>query len=178
MLELLVRPFQSPQPIRTSRVIATSTKLPPQTAHLEWGNTGALPSPVESAPLGPANGVDFKVKKEDQKLGEKAREVERIKVQQEGNPDNFVVIERIKQISFSNTKKEQTLLTPGTTASKTTPASAPAVQGDGDIPVTVQGDILFVDKRNLPDRPGYFQIGDRVFVMNNPPPGPNEVPIE
>lgn len=178
MLEQLVRPFQSPQPIGTRRIVATSIKLPTQTSHLEWGNTGALPTPVESPADQPAPLISFNVKKEDQKLGEKAREVERVKVQQEGNPDNFVVIERIKQISFANTKKEQTLLTPGASSSRTTPVSRPAVQGDGDIPVTVQGDVLFVDKRNLPDRPGYFEIGDRIFVMSNPPPGPNEVPIE
>jgi hypothetical protein len=177
MLEDLVRPFTASQPLGTRRVISTSIKLPSQNAHLQWGNTGALPTPVETPAEQPAVGINFKVKKEDQTLKEKGREIEKVKVQQEGNPDNFVVIERIKSITFGNTKKEQTVLTPSTAQTKTTGVTKPPVDGGGDIPVTVQGDVLFVDKRNLPDWPGYFEIGDRIFTLTPPPPGPQEVPL-
>jgi len=179
-LEQIVRPYEAPQPFNSRRVIATAIRIPTETAHVSWGTTGTLPSAVESAPLGPAVAFSFNTKKEDQQLTEKARQTEKVKIQQEGNPDNFVVYERPKQITFGKTPgtTEPTYLTkPVGTGQTASPTPSPTVQGNGDIPVTKQGDTLFVDKRTLPGQgtvPGYLQIGDRVFTFSPPPPGPNE----
>jgi hypothetical protein len=179
-LEQIVRPFAPPQPFNTQRLVATSVKQPTQTAHVNWGVAGTLPSAIETPALQPAAGIGFNTKKQDQRLTETSRETEKVKVQQEGNPDNFVVIERIKKITFGKTPDappEPTYLTkPDGGAAKTAPVIDLSGGDPNAIPVTKSGDTLFVDKRNLPAVGGqsYFQIKDRVYVFDNPPPGPNE----
>jgi hypothetical protein len=182
MLEELVRPFQSPAVISSRRIVTSNTKAPLETAHLEWGKSGALPSAIETAADQPAQGINFNTKKEDQHLKEKTRETERVKVQQEGNPDNYVVIERVKSVSFANAGKEPEVRVKGTGAgSTTTPVAPPSGDGGGggDIPVTRSGEFAFVRGQDLAGPAGdiYLQTGDRRFEFVTPPPGPNEVPL-
>jgi hypothetical protein len=182
-LEQIVRPFAPPQPFNTQRLVATSVKQPTQTAHVSWGVAGTMPTAVESSPLGPAAGIGFNTKKSPQDLTETSRQTEKIKVQQDGNPDNFVVIERIKKITFGqtpNTPPAPTFLTKPDGGVTQTVAAAPPVSqgaGGGDIPVVKQGGTVWANQAALPGGgtvPGYFQVGDRIFTMVNPPPGPNE----
>jgi hypothetical protein len=182
-LEQILRPFEAPKPFDQRRIIATATKLPSETAHITWGSAGTLPTAIESAVNGPAKSGGFNTKKEKDEVTEKSRETEKVKIIQEGNPDNYVVYERPKSMTFSRTDgtKDPTFLTKPAAAVQTVAvkqAAPPPTDLGGDIPVTVQGDVLFVDRRNLPDQrsvPGdFFQVGDRVFTYQPPPLTANE----
>lgn len=182
-LEQIIRPFEKPSPFGQLRIVATSIKAPTQIAHIAWGTVGTLPTAIESGVDGPAIGPNFNVKKDDDQVTEKSRVIEKVKITQEDNPDNFVVVERIKSITFGQTPDTGTPPTyltkqDGGTSQQTEgvrpPIRLPDDQGGGDIPVVKSGAFLFVDRRNLPADHGYFQIGDRVYTLVNPPPTANE----
>jgi hypothetical protein len=182
-VEQLVRPFQSPQPFGTRRLIATSIKAPAQTVHLVWGSAGTLPSPQASEPKGPATGVAFNTKKRKETNVEQTREIEKVKVVQEDNEDNFVVIERIKKIEFSE-KKAPNLLAQkeggGAGGSTTTGVQSPtnpiAPGFEGGVPGVISGEYAWVRKGSFPDGTEYISNGKRVYELINTP-GPNEQPL-
>lgn len=102
-LESIVRPFQSPRPLGTRRVVTSSTKAPAQTAGVTWGAAGTLPTPRESEVAQPAPGISFNTEARqvtDHNI-ERSRETQTVKIEQEGNPDNFVMVERINKIAFN-----------------------------------------------------------------------------
>lgn len=99
MLEQIVRPFQTPNTLATSRVvIGRNTQVQVTQAQLIFGAAGTLPTPTIHA-----TGIDFKVTNCDNTNREKSRQTHKVKVQQPGNPDNYVMVEAIDQIVFSKT---------------------------------------------------------------------------
>lgn len=101
-IEQIVRPFQSPTPLNTRRVIPSSTKEAPQTATIIWGKPGTMPVAVESAadqPV-PMPGVNVKTKKVTDRNVEKSRETETIRIENPNDPSQYVIVERVKKITF------------------------------------------------------------------------------
>jgi hypothetical protein len=104
MLEQIVRPYQSRSLFGQRRVPSSSKKEDAQESSITWGAAGALPEPRESPEPGPYPGISFVVKGLNQRNLEIERETKRVKLQQEDNPDNFVVLERTTKIKFKDPK--------------------------------------------------------------------------
>jgi hypothetical protein len=105
MFEQIVRPFERRQILGQRRIPSSSVKEDVGTAELTWGAAGALPTPAESAEPGPASPINFVVKGLNQKNEEIAIEYyPPVKLQQEDNPDNFVVLQRPKKITYKDPK--------------------------------------------------------------------------
>jgi hypothetical protein len=104
-LEQIIRPFQLLDPTATIRVEVVLGQVPIQPAHLCWGAAGKLPKAVQQADN--FNGVNFRVVECDHHLKEKKRQTEQLRIEQPGNPNNYVITERIRHIQFENTDKQQ-----------------------------------------------------------------------
>lgn len=135
MFEQIVRPFQSRLLYSERRVPSSAVKAPVEPSGVTWGSAGAMPEAVESAEPGPAAPVNFVVKGLNQRnVQDPGRDVmERVKIQQEGNPDNFVVYERPKKLTFNDPKPQplkSVVTQPGTNARAPRPTGF--VPGPGD----------------------------------------------
>jgi hypothetical protein len=102
-IEQIVRPFQV---VGGRRVVSTITLREVREAGAEWGAVGMLPTPYASPEPGPMPPINFIVKGLNQKNVQQPakNELERVKVIQEGNPDNFVIVERLKKATFKDPK--------------------------------------------------------------------------
>lgn len=96
MIETLVRPFQTPLVLGTQSVDVLSTKLANQTAILIWGVAGTIPPATEDGDY-----AGFKLPHCDTRLNETKRVVEEVRVQNPDDPTQFVMVERIKSITMS-----------------------------------------------------------------------------
>lgn len=108
-LEQIIRPFQSREILTTRRIISTSLKIPVQEAGVEWGAAGDMPSAVE-VEKDEEGGMSFNVVDCDDKFDEKNRKFSTIRIEQPDHPENYVVVERINQITF-NKKSESNNMT-------------------------------------------------------------------
>src|SRR5580765_6353879 len=104
-LESLVRPSQSPVTLGTRRITPVRTQVATDTAGGTWGVAGNLPVAVEVPPEADPLVFNFEVKKSKEHQ-EVSRETEKIRVQNPNDPDQYVVIERLKSVRFKEKKAE------------------------------------------------------------------------
>jgi hypothetical protein len=104
-MEAIVRPFQTFPTISTARIVISKVKVKVDPAHLCWGAVGDLPKAIEQSD--DFNGVNFRVEECDERLTETSRKTEHIRVEQAGKPQNFVIVERIREIDYNKTSKQQ-----------------------------------------------------------------------
>jgi hypothetical protein len=93
--EYIVRPFGSPDSLRTT-VIPATPKGTRERAHLTWGGKGTMPQVR-------LTGVDFatqKPKPKDETLTENDRESDIIRIEQPGKPENYVDVARAKKVKL------------------------------------------------------------------------------
>lgn len=102
-LEQLVRPFARPDTLSRRRIIASNTKVEVQPAILSWGTAGSIDSPREVEAVDPLL-IAVELKKDHDEFTEPApgmrREVERVRVENPDDPNQYVMVERIRRISF------------------------------------------------------------------------------
>lgn len=199
MLEQIVRPFTARQLFGEKRVPSSAVKEQTQESKMIWGAVGNLPSATQSAEPGPAQPIDFVVKGLNQKNVQQASAnvMERIKIQQDGNPDNFVVYERPKSLTFKD-PKPQPLKTPEIPVG--TDAHAEGVPtgfkpGPGDPPEQLlqnpATEIPFTNRPVEIPLPGArgaaiaynaslpsVKFDTHEYQFSYPPPGPNESPAD
>lgn len=103
MLEAVIRPFQSTRPFNRTRIVATRTKDAVETAVLRFGAAGDIPVPQKvDAAADPSYG--FVIRKGKDTYREVVRSTEQIRVEQEDNADNYVIIDRAKKSTFDKQK--------------------------------------------------------------------------
>lgn len=197
MLEQIVRPFQSRLLFSERRVPSSSVKAAVEPSGVTWGNAGAMPAAVESAEPGPAAPINFIVKGLNQRNVQdpSADQMERVKIQQEGNPDNFVIYERPKKLTF-NDPKPQPLKSVSTPPGTNAPASGPTgfVPGPGDpqeIPLDrnitrredeevlrnitrPEGEEVLSRNQRRPEDEEPIKFTTHEYQFSYPAPGPNE----
>jgi len=102
-IEQLVRPFQV---VGGRGVVSTQVTREVRPAGVTWGALGMLPTPYGSPEPGPVPPFNIIVKGLNQKNVQQPakNEFEKVKIQQEGNPDNYVVVQRLKKASFKDPK--------------------------------------------------------------------------
>jgi len=201
-LEQVVRPFQSRALFGERRIVSNSVKKDVQPAGVTWGAVGDLPVPVESPEPGPAPPWSVIVKGLNQKNVQQPAKDEWkfFKIQQEGNPDNFVIEARLVKATFKD-PKPQYLKAPetpaGTTAKvKTGPTSykpGPGIVGSDGTPMPdaageeiplpgggPRGDALAYNRMidaEIARRGATVKIDTHEFEYTGPPLGPNEIPL-
>jgi hypothetical protein len=102
-MEQIVRPFQLLDPTATIQVPVVRDQVTVQPAHLSWGAPGNLPTPVQQDST--FNGINFRLEECGTQLMEDARGTEDIRVEQPGQPNNYVIVQRIRTVTFSRTSK-------------------------------------------------------------------------
>lgn len=121
-LEALVRPFQAPAPTATRRIVSVRTKVPTETAGVAWGAAGALPTAVEVPPGADPFLFNFNVKKWNQ---ETSRETETVRVENPSDPSQYVMVERIKKITFKEKDPETVATYPKASSATVTQVTTP-----------------------------------------------------
>jgi hypothetical protein len=143
-IEQIVRPFQATAVFGARRIVSSSVLVEVREAGITWGVAGPMPTPVESPEPGPVPPFDIRVKGLNQRnIQQPAKDVlERVKIQQEGNPDNFVVVERLKKATFKDPKpryltspSEPVKSAPGAPIGPTTYAPGPGIPGSEGTPM-------------------------------------------
>lgn len=92
-LEYIVRPFQSPGSLGNIVIPATPKETQEQ-AHIVWGAKGTMPAVKLVNPNTIVN-----TKKEV--LDERDRDTDEVKVEQEGKPENYVMVERARTVRLN-----------------------------------------------------------------------------
>jgi hypothetical protein len=97
-MEQIVRPFQSPFPLATRRIVVRDRGVVREDAIIQWGQAGSVPAATEETPEA---GGGFKVEACCKDVNtETKRETEQVRVENPKDPSQFVIIERIKKIAF------------------------------------------------------------------------------
>jgi hypothetical protein len=173
-LESLVRPFESPAPLGTRRITPVRTEVPTETAGGTWGVAGQLPVAVEVPPGEDPQLLSFDTKKRKEHR-EVSRDTERVRVENPDEPNQYVVIERLKSVRFREKKPDTiaafnpsgsfTLATPGASPIGTWQPGETQVRTDGTGPMQ-PGE----SRQTYP-----LTVEDRDYFLNWPP-GPNDHP--
>lgn len=123
-LEALVRPFQAPQSTATRRIVPVRTQVPPETAGVKWGVAGDLPVAVE-VPVGEDPlAFSFEVTKRAAHNAIKM-ETERVRVENPDDPNQYLITERIKRVTFKEKDAAALAAYPkGGSVTKTTPGAS------------------------------------------------------
>lgn len=174
-LESLVRPYQAPAPVSTKRITPVRTDVPDETAGGRWGKAGNLPVPVEVPPGEDPLLINFEVKKKKEH-NEVSRETEKVRVENPDDPNQYVITERIKKITYRE-KKAETLAAYNNgsgSVTQTTPGASPVSQWQpGETQVNSDG--------SGPTQPGEervtypLKVEDRTYTFTWPV-GPNDHP--
>lgn len=109
-LEQIIRPFQNTDILPKRRIISNSTKISADEVIIEWGATGDVPAASEITHDPTTGDIAFEVVHCDDKFDEKNRKFSTVKIEQPDHPENFVMVQRINQITF-NKKSEANNLT-------------------------------------------------------------------
>lgn len=109
-LEQIIRPFQNTDVLSKRRIISNSTKDATAEVVIEWGTSGETPAASEIIHDPVTGDPAFEVVHCDDKFDEKNRKFDTVRIEQVDNPDNFVMVQRINQISF-NKKSEANNMT-------------------------------------------------------------------
>lgn len=175
-LETLVRPFETKSPLATKRITPVRAEVPTETAGGRWGKAGNLPVPVEVPPGEDPLTIGFEVKK-SKEHDLVSRETEKVRVQNPDDPNQYVVIERLKSASFKD-KKPDTLAAYNAgsgSVSQATPGASPNSQWQpGEVQVKSDGSSVGIPGQQPVTYP--LKIEDTKYNFNWPP-GPNEVPF-
>lgn len=123
--EQIVRPFQRLPTQTTQRIIASRTKIDVPDAIAQWGQAGTLPGAIEITPT--EDGFAFKVVDCDERFQENSRETEDIRIENPDDPNQYVVDQRIKKITFNKQEPAQTTFS----YNKTSTAYAPSPAASG-----------------------------------------------
>jgi hypothetical protein len=172
-LETLVRPFQSPTPIGTRRITPVRTAVATETAGGRWGKPGNMPVPVEVPPGEDPLLVSFEVKKRKEHQ-DVSRETEKVRIQNPDDPDQYVIAERIKKITFKEKKAEaMAAYNAGSgTITTTTPGASPNGQWQpGETQVNSDGTQPGAQQSTYP-----LKVEERDYILNWPA-SPNEHPV-
>jgi hypothetical protein len=105
-LEQIIRPFQTTDILSKRQIVSNSTKIPTDEVIIEWGNSGTDPTPSEITRDATTGDFVVEVVHCDDKFNEKDRKFNTIRIEQPDNPENYVMVDRIKQITFN--KKSET----------------------------------------------------------------------
>jgi len=111
-LEQIVRPFQSALAIGTRRVIVVPLDPPDDEASISWGVAGELPEAIATEnPVTDgdpeAGGIGYQIKSCNDTLQEKARNTEDVRVENPDDPDQYVIIARVKSMTFNKKPKNK-----------------------------------------------------------------------
>ena len=105
MLEQIVRPFQLFDPTAGIPIIVQRANVAVQPAVLSWGQAGELPTAFqEDEP--DETGINFKLLECDENLAESKRDTEDVRVENPDDPSQFVVVQRIKSITFKKANRD------------------------------------------------------------------------
>lgn len=102
-LESIVRPYQRPVGVAFGRIISRTVAPSTDIATVTWGDVGTLPTPVQEDV--PNEGGGFNVEVCDSDYNETDRTVQPIKITNPGDSSQFVVVDRVKSMSFRVTEK-------------------------------------------------------------------------
>lgn len=102
----IVRPFERPNALATSRIVATNKKIPAAAATISWGKAGTLPGAQEIEAIDPA-GLSFTVLTCDDEYeeipGTRRNVTKRItQIDDNGNPvpENYIDLARPTELYF------------------------------------------------------------------------------
>ena len=174
-LETLVRPFETGSPIGTKRITPVRTEVPTETAGGRWGKAGNLPVPVEIPPGEDPLTVGFEVKKRKEH-DDVSRETEKVRIENPNDPDQFVIAERIKKITFKEKQAEAMAAynTGSGSVTQTTPGASPNSQWQpGETQVKSDGSAVQPGQENITYP---LKVEERDYNFNWPA-NPNEHPI-
>jgi hypothetical protein len=104
--EQIVRPFARPNTLARRRIIASSTKIDVPEAILSWGSAGTLPGATEIEQIDPT-GTNFNVITCKENYDEVDRRSRPVRIEQQDNAENYVVFNRIDQVSFLKRDKKK-----------------------------------------------------------------------
>lgn len=176
MFESLVRPFQKTTTSPTRRVVAQRTEVEVTEAGTTWGDAGTLPEATE-VPAGESPlDISFEVRK-TKRQDEVSRETERVKVTNPDDPSQYVVVERVKKISFKEKDPEAVAAypQPGGTSTSTVVSPGSGVLQPGETQVHTDGSgVLQPGESQVKYAP--LKVEQRDYYLNNTR-GPNEVPL-
>jgi hypothetical protein len=99
-LEQIIRPFQITDVLSKRRIISNSTKLDTEEVIVEWGRSGDAPAASEVEHDAETGGIGFEVVHCDDKYSEKDRKFKTVRIEQPDNPENYIMVDRINQITF------------------------------------------------------------------------------
>lgn len=102
-LERIVRPYQAPPGVAFGRIVSRTVAPSTDLATITWGDTGNLPTPVQEDV--PNDGGGFNVEVCDTDYKETDRTVQPIRITNPTDENQFVVIDRVKSMSFKVTEK-------------------------------------------------------------------------
>lgn len=102
-LENIVRPYQRPIVLNAGRVISRAVAPSADTAVMTWGALGTLPTAVQEDDPNPQNG--FNVELCDTDYHETKRTVEQTRISNPSDGEQFVMIDRIRSMSFRVTER-------------------------------------------------------------------------
>lgn len=97
-LERVVRPYQKPTALAFGRVISRTVAPSADVAMIMWGDVGTLPTPTQEDV--PDDGAGFNVETCDVDYVEQSRETQPIRITNPGDSSQYVVVDRIKSMSF------------------------------------------------------------------------------
>lgn len=123
--EQIVRPFQRLPNQTTQRIIASRTKIDVPDAVAQWGQAGTLPGAIEITPT--EEGFSFKVVDCDERFQENSRETEDIRIQNPDDPNQYVIDQRIKKITWNKQENDKFQFSYNKTS--TSYAPSPALSG-------------------------------------------------
>lgn len=104
-LERIVRPYQRPNALALGRLISRTVAPSTDVATISWGDVGTLPTPTQEDV--PDDSVGFNVEVCDSDYSEASRVVQPVKVTNPGDDSQFVVVDRVKSMSFRVTEKSK-----------------------------------------------------------------------
>lgn len=107
-LEQIIRPFQSRDILSNRRIVSKSTKIPTQEVIVEWGTAGEMPAATEIE-KDEEGGINFQVVDCDDKYDEKDRKFNTIRIENPDDPSQYVMVERINQITFNKKSESQNM---------------------------------------------------------------------
>lgn len=102
MFEQLVRPYQSPGAVVSRGVVSKHTKKARGRSRIVWGDVGTLPvAEREDIPTDPS-GYSFKLETCDDTYKEHKRETDSVRVENPNDSSQYVIVDRVKLISFAH----------------------------------------------------------------------------
>ncbi len=103
-MEQLVRPFVAVPTIATRRIVAKNKAVTKGTAIIRWGSAGAMPTATQRTV--DSSGVNFSIECCKDTYSEHERNTDLVRVENPDDPTQFVMVRRIKDITFGKKSEE------------------------------------------------------------------------